>query len=137
MKRFGCLMRSFVHLGSICFLLIAICIGCSRNEDAKGKVKLKPGLPQRLTADADYYLSLPPQGRPSEGILPAGTVVRPMADQHGQLAGSFFVGPDGARGFFLVRTDDGFEAYVDVEGIVSAEDVKQPDDPGEAVESIK
>jgi len=136
-EELGCPMRSFVHCGSICFLVITICIGCSRNEDAKGKAVLKPRDPKRLTADADYYFSLPPQGRPTDGTLPAGTVVRVLADQNGKLAGNFFVGPDGARGFFLVRTDDGFEAYIDVEGIVSAKDVKQSNDPGEAFESIE
>ena len=36
-----------------------------------------------------------------------------------------------------MQRDDDFEAYIDVEGIVSAEYGMQADDPGEAVESIE
>ena len=81
--------------------------------------------PIKLTADSDYYTSLPPQGRPPDGTLPAGTVVTRKITRTSELPGRFYIGPDGVQGFFLVQTNGGGQVYLEIEGIESAEDVEQ------------
>ena len=87
--------------------------------------ELRPLDPIRLTIEADYYTSLPPQGRPPDGTFPAGTVVTRMITRTSELPGRFYNGPDGVQGFFLVQTNDGAQVYLDVEVIDSDEDVEQ------------
>ena len=131
---FGWRPRSVVHCASsIGVLVIAMCIGCNRNDDAR-KMELRSTDTIKLTMDSDYYTSVPPRDRPPDGTFPAGTVVSVMVHQDNKWAGGFFRGQEGVRGFFLVQTMDGFQAYVDFDGILDAEDVASPPDSDNAAE---
>ena len=103
---FGWRPRSVVHCASsIGVLVIAMCIGCNRNDDAR-KMELRSTDTIKLTMDSDYYTSVPPRDRPPDGTFPAGTVVSVMVHQDNKWAGGFFRGQEGVRGFFLVQTMD-------------------------------
>ena len=117
---------------TIC-VFVAIGIGCNRNDDAR-KMELRPTDTVKLTTDSVYYLSVPPRDRPPDGTLPAGTIVSVMVHQDNKWEGGFFRGREGVRGLFLVQTMDGFQAYVDFDGILDAEDVASPADSDNAAE---
>ncbi len=101
----------FMSRCSICLLLVVIfCVGCNRETRKRSeKPAVRPLAPIQLAVDAEYYTTLPPQGRPPDGTFPAGSEVSVMVTATNE-AGPVFIGPDGEmQGFLLVQTGDGFE----------------------------
>ena len=111
---------------SVVLLMIVVCLGCNRREEARRKA-VQDNLKQIgeemqnyhethessgsefshvIAAETEYYTTGPQQGRPPDGKYPAGTNVSIVED-----AGSYV----------LVRSERGVEAYV------AADAVGEPD----------
>ena len=113
-----------MRIWSICVLLVVVCLGCNRAEEARRKAvenNLKQigeelhnyheahqssdsEISHAIVAETEYYTTGPQQGRPPDGKFPAGTKVNVVEE-----AGSYV----------LVKSDGGVEAYV------AADSVKQ------------
>lgn len=115
-----------MRIWSICVLLVVVCLGCNRAEEARRKA-VENNLKQIgeelhnyheahqssdsefshvIAAETEYYTTGPQQGRPPDGTFPAGTKVSIVEE---------------SDSYVLVNSEDGIEAYIASDAIKQKE----------------